>query len=952
MRLLYWGIGWRQESAAVGALIREVGATSVARDYTVATVRLIPHRLQPGTESAMEPASPLPPYTLRTMLAAAILTTALLPAAARSADAVPQVLDKRLQLALIAAEPDLVTPVGIAADTRGSLYVVENHTHFRPEDYDGPAGDRIVVFTSTTGDARQVPRVFYTGLRYAMQLAIHPSEPWLYVATRSEVLRLRDTNGDQVADERQTLLKLETAGDYPHNGLSGMLFDATGNLWVGMGENLGAKYRLVGSDGTSLEGGGEGGNLFWCRADGSQMRNYATGFWNPFALASDPAGRLFAVDNDPDSRPPCRLLHVVEHGDYGFRFRNGRRGVYPFTAWNGEIPGTLPMVAGTGEAPSGLVWYSADNWPADYRGTLLGGSWGSHRIEQFRLSPRGASWQGERVSVVQGDERFRPVGLAVAPDGALWFTDWVDKSYPLHKQGRLWRLSAQHSSPAPQPTATTRPTADPLAAMRAQIARREWTGAEQLTGNAAVSGDGAKSGDAWHALLSAAEYSPQQLTWEKLPASEELRSIWLRRWPARVPQAAIVERLGSTDPFVRQAARVGLERLADAEYAAIVNDPRVALLPDTILARRNRHERPDAATFGQWLDADDRQTRFVALQWIAESVRTDCRELVDSALRGRCDTRELFAAALATLERLDHPEDDVDEERSWVEYAAPLLSDAKLEPSLLVRVLRILPADHPALTAERWNELWSHPDAGVRVDAVRSWRLRSGPDVVKRLLELAADTDQPSAVRAEAIASLDPDDQAQRDALNRLAADQSEEVSAESRRTLRLAGPHGSTDATAAKRRQRIDTIAGVTGGNRQLGERLFFHPRVASCYRCHQWQGRGAELGPSLSAIGQSSDRRRLVESLLDPSREIAPQYVPWSIELEDGRVLTGMLIGEDDQNRATYVDSQGKTFTLAPSEVAARRSLATSIMPEGLADQLTDDELGSLVEFLRGER
>ena len=90
---------------------------------------------------------------------------------------------------------------------------------------------------------------------------------------------------------------------------------------------------------------------------------------------------LFAVDNDPDSRPPCRLLHIVEGGDYGYRFRNGRKGVHPFTAWNGELPGTLPMVAGTGEAPCGVLSYEADNLPEDYRGSTAGDLVGrpSHR---------------------------------------------------------------------------------------------------------------------------------------------------------------------------------------------------------------------------------------------------------------------------------------------------------------------------------------------------------------------------------------------------------------------------------------------------------------------------------------------------------------------------------------------------------------------------------------------
>ncbi len=130
----------------------------------------------------------------------------------------------------------------------------------------------------------------------------------------------------------------------------------------------------------------------------------------------------------------------MEGGDYGYRFRNGRKGLHPFTAWNGELPGTLPMVAGTGEAPSGVLAYESDNLPEDYRGSLLVTSWGDHRIERYRLQPRGASFRATMEPVVVGGEDFRPVGIAVAPDGSIYFSDWVDKSYELHGKGRIWRL--------------------------------------------------------------------------------------------------------------------------------------------------------------------------------------------------------------------------------------------------------------------------------------------------------------------------------------------------------------------------------------------------------------------------------------------------------------------------------------------------------------------------------
>jgi putative membrane-bound dehydrogenase-like protein len=346
------------------------------------------------------------------------------------------------RLTLFADSPQIRTPTGIAVDRKGVVFVVESHTHFPPEDYDGPPTDLIKRMEDTTGDGR-ADRVtlFHEGGRATMNLAID-HRGLFYVATRSEIFTLRDTTGDGVADQRQVLVRLETDGDYPHNGLSGFAFDFAGNAYFGLGENLGAEYRLVARDGSFHEGGGEGGSIFRMTADGRLLERWATGFWNPFHLCFDAYGRLFAVDNDPDSRPPCRLLHVVEQGDYGYRFRHGRRGLHPFTAWFGELPGTLGLAAETGEAPSGVMAYESDGLPADYLGQLLVTSWGDHEIQAFPLQAQGASFVRTSRTVVKGGTNFRPVSIALAPDGSLYISDWVDRSYTLHGKGRVWRLAS------------------------------------------------------------------------------------------------------------------------------------------------------------------------------------------------------------------------------------------------------------------------------------------------------------------------------------------------------------------------------------------------------------------------------------------------------------------------------------------------------------------------------
>ncbi len=380
---------------------------------------------------------------------------------------IPKVMDPRLKIELFAEHPQIVTPTGLDVDSKGRVWAIESNTHFPPEGYAGHKSDRLLVMQDTNGDGSADDiKVFADGFVHAMSVAVRPA--WypveskstdkvgtvppklsVFVATRREIVQLHDDDGDLKSDRKEVLVSLDTAGNYPHNGLAGIALDATGWMFFGFGENLGADYKITGSDGTTLSGGAEGGNIYRCRLDGSQLSQWATGFWNPHASCVDAFGRVFSVDNDPDSRPPCRLLHIIPGGDYGYRFRNGRKGLHPFTSWNGEIPGTLPMVAGTGEAPSGIVAYEADGFPSEYIGNLFVGTWGDHRIDRFQLTSEGATFKSLAEPLVVGSQDFRPVGLAIAPDGSLFCTDWVSREYKLHGKGRIWRISSVTSRAKP-----------------------------------------------------------------------------------------------------------------------------------------------------------------------------------------------------------------------------------------------------------------------------------------------------------------------------------------------------------------------------------------------------------------------------------------------------------------------------------------------------------------------
>src|SRR5688572_11370898 len=97
---------------------------------------------------------------------------------------VPEVKDSRWTISLFAAEPEIVTPVGVAVDAGGQIFVVESHTHFPKKDYPGPKHDVIKVFQPDG-----TWKIHAEGFRFAMNLAFGPKGK-LYLVHRNGVVTL------------------------------------------------------------------------------------------------------------------------------------------------------------------------------------------------------------------------------------------------------------------------------------------------------------------------------------------------------------------------------------------------------------------------------------------------------------------------------------------------------------------------------------------------------------------------------------------------------------------------------------------------------------------------------------------------------------------------------------------------------------------------------------------
>src|SRR6185503_12567576 len=135
----------------------------------------------------------------------------------------PVAVDERLVVELVATEPTLNTPTGMTVDAQGRVWAIESNTHFPPKNYNGRPTDRILIFEDFGPDGRAGKvTTFSEGYRYGMGIGFAKSGE-VFVAARCGIMRFHGK--PELQQRRDTIVKLDTKGDYPHNGLSGFAFD-------------------------------------------------------------------------------------------------------------------------------------------------------------------------------------------------------------------------------------------------------------------------------------------------------------------------------------------------------------------------------------------------------------------------------------------------------------------------------------------------------------------------------------------------------------------------------------------------------------------------------------------------------------------------------------------------------------------------------------------------------
>ena len=130
--------------------------------------------------------------------------------------------------------------------------------------------------------------------------------------------------------------------------------------------------------------------------------------------------------------------------------------------------------------------------------------------------------------------------------------------------------------------------------------------------------------------------------------------------------------------------------------------------------------------------------------------------------------------------------------------------------------------------------------------------------------------------------------------------------------------------------------------GDASRGRKVF----ETSCATCHRVGDLGKDVGPNLATIRQWSPEQVLI-NILDPNREVAPNFIGYTVETRDGRTMDG-IIADESAASLTLKRADGLADTVLRRDIAQLSGSGVSLMPEGMETAITIEQMADLIAFL----
>lgn len=339
------------------------------------------------------------------------------------------------EIELVASEPEIAKPMNLAFDARGRLWVTDSYEYPFAAPPDRPGRDSIKVIEDADGDGRyDAVSTFADGLN--IPIGLYPYKNGVVAWSIPNIWHFKDTNGDGRADQRTKLYGPLGYERDTHGMHSSFTRGFDGWLYITHGFN---NYTTVrGKDGSEISM--HSGNTYRVRLDGSRAEHFTFGQVNPFGMAQDPLGDLYT--SDCHSMPAYLLIRDAYYPSFG-KPHDGL----------GFCPKIMEHNHGS-TALDGIVHYSGNQWPAEFRDNIFIGNVMTSRVNRDALLETGAGKKAvEKEDFIRSDDPwFRPVHMQFGPDGSLYIADFYNRiighyEVPLQHpgrdrhRGRIWKVS-------------------------------------------------------------------------------------------------------------------------------------------------------------------------------------------------------------------------------------------------------------------------------------------------------------------------------------------------------------------------------------------------------------------------------------------------------------------------------------------------------------------------------
>ena len=663
-----------------------------------------------------------------------------------------------------------------------------------------------------------------------------------------------------------------------------------------------------------------GGGIVRVRPDGTEMEVFTHGTRNVYDVAIDPLMNVFTRENTNDGGGwNVRFSHHIQSGEYGYPvlFQN-------FT--DEIIPALADLGGGSG---TGALYMDEPNWPQQYNHVPMMADWGRSMLYIHRVTADGPTF-------TQKDEDFiklpQITDLDVDGSGRLYLSAWdgagysgsPDKGYIVRVVPNNWTYKAfpdvkKASLKKLTELLTSNSAVARINASQELILRNNKQAtaiALKIASDQSLALDVRVAGIYTYAQLSKESGIPTlvTLTQDKDVKEFALKALADRKnYLDKVPTEPFLAGLNDASPRVRAASIIGLNRLGRSEaFAALL----ATKVPASFTAPAKNVEGPHATP-----------NSAIILPHLAVRALVDMQAVDACVAAIKTENADLALWAL----RYMHTEKAVN---GLIEnYKAA--KDEKLKKQILITLGRLYKKEI-AYDASWW---WgTRPDSHGPYFKAVSWE--ESPVIEKFLKEEAAKLgakEKQFFVDLNARQRMDIPEFAEEE---KVAATEEPKIDLEKIKNQKgQVGKSSIEDVLLAINKLQGNPVKGRTIFNNQ------------GCIACHSLSKTEKMKGPFMGQIGSIMNREQIAESILKPNASISQGFASVMITAKGDKTYMG-FITEETAAKVVVRNIAGEVFTIKAGDILSRKEMETSMMPEGLANSLSYEELASLVTFLSEQK